>query len=179
MKIISVSRRTFIGCLLLSFLTGVFVSQALGRYVMSSAVPAGNWATLYVEGTSSYQVNLSNLKIEDQSLTAWIREDRMSWFQTGSTGVTGRTVISKVTVNCDQHEVAVHEQRSFDSRMNLIDVRSSNEMLQPPREDMAIIAIVMVCGAPKGMEQPEPRNQDGHRNEQTRPEHSGKPPMMT
>jgi hypothetical protein len=177
MKIISVSRRTFFGYLFLSFLAGVIASQAIGRYLMSSAVPYGDWASLYIEGSSSYQVNLSQLEIEDQSLTVWIREDRAAWFQTGSTGLTGKTVISKVTVNCDQHEIAVHEQRSFDGRMNLIDTRLSSGILQKPLEDMSIIAIVMVCGAPKGMEQPEIENQDGHPNSEQRPEHSGRPPM--
>src|SRR5690606_21234114 len=98
-----------LGFVLGSFVTIMFWISSLN----DEHVPGGIWSPLAMVQGASYQVNLTSAEIADDDIaTVWIREDRQTLF-TGESSLQGKTMISRVRVDCKNKNVELLEQRAF------------------------------------------------------------------
>lgn len=82
-----------------------------------SHVPKGVFSPLVMLEDHSLQISYGDLT--ETSLTAWVREDRRSWFISEST-LPAQTTITKLSVNCNKLSVVIDEQRVFGFAMQYI-----------------------------------------------------------
>lgn len=132
--------------ILLSFILGITLPLMLLSRSSYSPVPSGVWVNLYSAEFISLTLNLSNSEIGDNQITTWIREDRKEPFS-GSTGVIGNVIISKVTFDCDNQKVAIHEQRSFNADMQYISSLEGESVLVFPEELSTKLSAKIICNA--------------------------------
>jgi hypothetical protein len=100
-------------------------------------IPSGKWVTLYIGDGISVQLNIHTLdKVKKQEVfTAWVREDRQKPFSSGL--VIGNTIFSKITVNCEENTVTIHEQRSFDDTFEELMI-SEKEVLHSTQDEVIV-----------------------------------------
>ncbi len=132
----------------LVLLVGGIVAGALLAFSLdsSSGIPPGKYTPLKILGGISLQINLDSIVIDDASgaATFWIREDREGPFLT-ETGMMGRTVFTKVIVDCKKEVIKIGEQRAFDMNMNMVAVRNGGSVMFP-NSLMTTVVIMGVCG---------------------------------
>jgi hypothetical protein len=142
--------------LVFAFAIGFALARVLESF-NESAVFNGKWISLWAGNATSLQMNITTMKISDRAITAWIREDRQTIFL-GQTGVVGRTIISKVTLDCAKRLVTVHEQRGFDQYMSPIQQSQLESIALPPIDTMSILSTLVICG-PDPAVKAEPKQQ--------------------
>jgi hypothetical protein len=112
-------------------------------------IPSGKWMTLFVGDGISVQLNMNTFdKVKNKEVfTAWVREDRQRPFSSGL--VIGKTVLSKITVNCEENTVTLHEQRSFDDVLERLMTSEKEVMYATPDEVIVAVLHLTMC-APSG-----------------------------
>jgi len=126
---------------------GVVLSQTVIRQLLQSTIPQGTWVSLYAGEHLSIQLNTTTSEVDGRRLTTWVREDHNQDFSTFR-GVTGKTVLSKVTIDCDSLLVAVHEQHAYNKDMSLIASVETNEEPSFPIDVAELVSVVAVCNIP-------------------------------
>lgn len=113
----------------------------------SADIPSGKWATLYVGGGISVQLNMNSFEKDSkqEAFTVWVREDREKPFSSGL--VIGKTVMSRITVNCEENTVTIHEQRSFDDVLDRLMVSEKEVMYSAPDEVIVAVIHLAMCSA--------------------------------
>lgn len=127
-----------------AFLLGIFSAQLYHRK-MVGPIPNGVWVSIWTGSVSSIQLNITNSELETNSVTGWFREDRMQPFL-GKSGVYGKTIISRATIDCTTGMVAIHEQRLYNGAMDIILEEKFNELPREPVELSMMISRLMICG---------------------------------
>lgn len=91
--------------LLLAFLSGALLAKAVGLVKNSvQGQPAEYWVDVYTSPKIDIQFDLTTAKFVDGMITAWIKEDRKS------TEGRQKTTLFKVTIDCLDESVTVHQQ---------------------------------------------------------------------
>lgn len=110
-------------------------------------IPSGKWATLYVGEGISVQLNMNSFEKDSkqEAFTMWVREDRQKPFSSGL--VIGKTVLSKITVNCQENTVAIHEQRSFDEVLERLMTSEKEMVYTTPDEVIVTLMHLTMCSA--------------------------------
>lgn len=110
-------------------------------------IPSGKWLTLFVGDGISVQLNMHTFDKHStqNAFTAWVREDRQKPFSSGL--VIGKTVLSKITVNCEENTVTIHEQRSFDDVLERLMVSEKEMLYTTPDEVIVAVSHLTMCSA--------------------------------
>ena len=110
-------------------------------------IPSGKWMSLYVGDGISVQLNLHTFDKDknQEAFTAWVREDRQKPFSSGL--VIGKTVLSKITVNCEENTVTIHEQRSFNDFLEKLMTSEKEMMYTTPDEVIVAVTHLTMCAA--------------------------------
>ena len=110
-------------------------------------IPSGKWVTLFIGDGISVQLNLHTFDkhSKQDAFTVWVREDRQKPFSSGL--VIGKTVLSRITVNCKENTVTVHEQRSFDDVLDRLMVSEKEVVYSTPDEVIVAVTHLTMCSA--------------------------------
>jgi hypothetical protein len=140
----------FVSINVLAFIVGIYYGCYLYPLIqVDNQVPIGKWESFYFDNDLTLQLNTSQAKFNKNTVTTWIREDRVNNFD-GSLGVSGKTIFSKVLLNCDDLTSIVYEQKSFDIGMVFSDSKEEKEpLLGQPKELMSAISLITLCGIGK------------------------------
>jgi hypothetical protein len=102
--------------------------------------------SLYHDVDLSLQLNISSVKVKNNTINMWVREDRKVEFS-GSAGLPGNTLISRITIDCNSLYSVVEEQRTFDKWMSHKSTSVNDDTsLKEPTELMSAISAITLCG---------------------------------
>lgn len=140
--------------ILLAWLTAFYIALAMSLDWIREQyadIPSGKWMTLYVGDGIAVQLNMHTFDKDkkQEAFTAWVREDRQKPFSSGL--VIGKTIFSKITVNCEENTVTIHEQRSFDDALEKLMTSEKEVMYSTPDEVIVAITHLMMC-VPSGQQ---------------------------
>lgn len=131
---------------ILGFVIGVFLTVQTWVYSEGNQqVPHGIWSPVLMLRGISYQVNISTAEFKNEdSATFWIREDRAMLFES-ETSLTGKTIISHVTVDCKNQTLELLEQRAFGDTMQFLGSRDG-KLATNMNTVMPLVVFVELCG---------------------------------
>lgn len=141
---IQITKFRFTAYLILAFLVGLLTAQQVAKS-LEGPVPGGNWISIWTGSFSSLQLNTSTMDVKNGVVTSWIREDRQKTF-TGLSGASGRTIISKVSIDCTSRTVGIAEQRSFDAFLGLNQQVFTESTPKIPSDLMTGLLTLLICG---------------------------------
>jgi hypothetical protein len=136
-----------------AFMVGFYFGCLLFPLIKTeSQIPEGAWESFYIDSDLSLQINVTQSTFDEQSVSTWVREDRLKMFE-GTSGLSGQTIFSKVTFDCGTLTAGIVEQRVFKSGMIFIDKKSGMDgTLKSPTELMAAISLITLCSPKKSTE---------------------------
>lgn len=142
------------------FVGGLIAGALLAFSLQSSTgIPPGKYTPLKIYGGMSVQINLDSIESDSANgiYSLWVREDREGPFLT-ETGLMGRSVFSKITIDCNKKMITVLEQRAFDMNMKLVASKTGSSK-SLPNSMMTTVMIMTVCGKLAELE-PAPSDSD-------------------